>query len=202
MKKDQLGRVRRTVAIFVFDDVEVLDFSGPFEVYSVADKLHEHGVFNVVTVGRTRSMVRAVNGLKVTPDYGFDDCPKPDVLVVPGGIGTRPLLNEPSVLQWLRAKSVEAEIVESVCTGALLLGKAGLLDGLRITTHHLALDLLKTLAPAATVDPTQRFHDNGKFCTAAGISAGIDLSLHLVGKLLGDEAASATARQMEYEYGR
>jgi transcriptional regulator GlxA family with amidase domain len=99
----------------------------------------------------------------------------------------------------LRIKSRSAEIVASICTGALVLGKAGLLDDLHVTTHHQCLDELRAAAPNAIVDPSRRFHDNGKFCTAAGISAGIDLSLHLVTRLLGQEAADQTARYMEYE---
>ncbi|MFA5057162.1 MAG: DJ-1/PfpI family protein, partial [Opitutaceae bacterium] len=121
-----------------------------------------------------------------------------DVLVVPGGIGTRALLQRPALIEWIRTRSKRAEIVMSVCTGALLLAKAGLLDGRRATTHQGALDLLRELAPAAAIDPSQRFHDNGKILTAAGISAGIDCSLHVVARLLGAAAAEATMRHMEY----
>jgi len=191
--------MRKNIALLLFDNVEVLDFAGPFEVFSVADSLHDHTAFNVCTVALNRGTVRAVNGLKVLADYTLEDCPAPDVLLIPGGNGTRPLLNQPALLEWLRIKSRTAEIVASICTGSLLLAKAGLLDGLHATTHHQSIDLLRQLAPAAIVDPSQRFHDNGKFCTAAGISAGIDLSLHLVARLLGPEAADATASHMEYE---
>ena len=191
--------MKNNVALLLFDNVEVLDFAGPFEVFAVADELRDHTVFNMCTVGLTRGTVRAVNGLKVLADYTLEDCPAPDVLLIPGGAGTRKLLNQPSLLEWLRIKSRSAEIVASICTGALVLGKAGLLDGLRVTTHHQCLDELRSVAPAAIVDPTRRFHDNGKFCTGAGISAGIDLSLHLVARLLGPEAADSTASHMEYE---
>jgi transcriptional regulator GlxA family with amidase domain len=191
--------MKKIVAILLFDDVEVLDFAGPFEVFSVADKLNNHAVFAVCTVAPARTTIRAVNGLKIIPDYTLEDCPAPDVLIVPGGIGTRPLLNQPTLLEWIRIKSRTAEIVASVCTGALLLGKIGLLNGLKTTTHHQALDFLRQIAPEAAVDPSKRFHDNGKICTAAGISAGIDLSLHLVARLINSDAGDATARQMEYE---
>ncbi len=191
--------MKKNIAILLFDDVEVLDFAGPFEVFSKADELSGRTVFNLCTVAQNRGTIRAVNGLKVLADYTLEDCPTPDVLIIPGGIGTRPLLNKPSLIEWLRLKSRSAEIVASVCTGALVLAKTGLLSGLRITTHHGAIDLLRELSPTSNIDPTQRFHDNGKFCTAAGISAGLDLSLHLVARLLGPEAADATARQMEYE---
>jgi transcriptional regulator GlxA family with amidase domain len=191
--------MKKTVAILVFDDVEVLDFAGPFEVFAVANELRNNTVFNVVIVAATRATIRAVNGLKLIPEHTPEDCPAPDVLIVPGGAGTRKLLNQPVLLEWIRIKARTAEIVASVCTGALVLGKLGFLDGLKATTHHQCLDELRTIAPAAIVDPSQRFHDNGKFCTAAGISAGIDFSLHLIARLLGPEAAAETARYMEYE---
>lgn len=191
--------MKKNVALLLFDNVEVLDFAGPFEVFAVADELRDHAVFNLCTVGLTHGTVRAVNGLKVLADYTLEDCPAPDVLLIPGGAGTRKLLNQPALLEWLRIKSRLAEIVASICTGALVLGKAGLLDGLRATTHHQCLDELRAVAPGALVDPSRRFHDNGKICTAAGITAGIDLSLHLIARLLDPAAAHATASHMEYE---
>lgn len=190
--------MRRNVAILLFDEVEVLDFAGPFEVFAVTDELHHHAVFNTFTVAERPGTVRAVNGLKITPDYLLEAAPAPAVLVVPGGIGTRALLQRPALLEWLRGRTARAEIVMSVCTGALLLAKAGLLDGLRVTTHHECLDLLRELAPAATIDPARRFHDNGRILTAAGISAGIDCALHVVGRLLDAASLDQTMRYMEY----
>ena len=193
-----LKPVKRNVAIFIFDDVEVLDFAGPFEVFAVADELQGGETFSVFTVAESPGTVRARHGLKVVPTYTLENCGSPDVLVVPGGIGTRPLLGKPALLEWLRLKTKRAELVMSICTGALILAKAGLLDGLRVTTHAGALQLLAELAPRATVDATTRFHDNGKIITAAGISAGIDASLHAVARFLGEPAAIATAAHMEY----
>ena len=190
--------MRRRVAILIFDDVEVLDFAGPFEVFAVTDELQGHAGFDVFTLAEGPGTVRAVNGLKVVPDHTLESAPAPDVLVVPGGAGTRALLRRPALLEWIRTRARRAEITLSVCTGALVLARAGLLDGLRVTTHHEVLDLLRELAPAATVDPSRRFHDNGAILTAAGISAGIDCSLHVVGRLLGPAAAEATMRYMEY----
>jgi len=176
----------------------VLDFTGPFEVFSLTDRLCGHEAFHTFTVAESPGSVRARDGLKVVPDFTLENCPPPCVLVVPGGFGTRALLKKPALLEWIRIKARHAEIVMSVCTGALVLAQAGLLDGLRVTTHHQSLDLLRELAPAATVDPSQRFHDNGKIVTSAGISAGLDCALHVVARLLGREAAATTARQMEY----
>lgn len=194
--------MKRNVAVFIFDEVEVLDFAGPLEVFAVADGLQGGDTFNVFTVAESPGTVRAHHGLKFVPNYTLENCAAPDVLIVPGGIGTRPLLAKPALLEWLRLKAKRAELVMSVCTGALVLAKAGLLDGLRVTTHHQALDLLRELAPTAVVDPSARFHDNGKIITAGGISAGIDCSLHVIARFLGEAAATATAEHMEYRrYG-
>jgi transcriptional regulator GlxA family with amidase domain len=191
--------MRRNVAILVFDDVEVLDFAGPFEVFAVTDELRGRAAFSVCTVAPLPGTVRARNGLKLVPDYDIGSCPRPDILVVPGGFGARALLRSPVILEWIQIASRKAEATMSVCTGALVLGKLGLLDGLRATTHHELLGLLREVAPRAIVEPGARFHDNGQVLTSAGISAGIDCSLHLVGRLLGPEAAEATAAHMEYE---
>jgi len=193
--------MRRKVAILLFDDVEVLDFAGPFEVFAVADELHGHDCFEVFTVAADGAeTVRARNGLSVTADYRLGEAPTPQLLVVPGGQGTRALLEVPPFLQWLWETAHRCERVLSVCTGALLLARAGLLEGLTATTHHSALDLLADLAPRTGVVHGRRFVDNGRVVTAAGISAGIDMSLHVVGQLLGREAAVRTAEYMEYRW--
>jgi transcriptional regulator GlxA family with amidase domain len=190
--------MKKNVAILIFPEVEVLDFAGPFEVFAVTDELRGHDTFHTFTVAVSPGPVRARNGLTVVPDFTLGDCPEPHLLIVPGGFGTRALLVQPPVLEWVRARARSAELVMSVCSGALVLARAGLLDGLRVTTHHELLGLLAELAPAATVDASRRFHDNGRILTAAGISAGIDCSLHVVGRLLGDAAVTATAEYMEY----
>jgi len=190
--------MKKNVAILIFDDVEVLDFAGPFEVFAVADELRGHAVLNVFTVAENVGTVRARNGLKIVPHFAREECPPPHVLVVPGGFGTRALLHKPALLEWVQLKAKHAELVMSVCTGALVLGKAGLLDGLRATTHHNSFELLRSVAPRTEVLENERFVDNGRIVTAAGISAGIDASLHVVGRLLGSETADETARHMEY----
>lgn len=190
--------MKRTVAILLFNEIEVLDFAGPFEVFAVTSELSGHQLFDVVTVAPERKAIRARNGLSVNPDHGFADCPRPDILIVPGGFGTRALLDNPPVLDWIRAINATAEIVASVCTGSIVLGRAGLLDGLTATTHHECFDLLRQHAPHTTVVETGRFLDNGRILTAAGISAGIDMSLHLVSRLHGAAVAARTARYMEY----
>lgn len=190
--------MKQNVAILIFDDVEVLDFAGPFEVFAVADELCSHEPFHTFTVALNPATVRARNGLKIVPDFALERCPAPNLLIVPGGAGTRPLLNQPILLEWLRLRARHAEVVMSVCTGALVLAKAGLLDGLRATTHHENFAELRRLAPHTEVDESARFVDNGQILTAAGISAGIDCSLHVVERLLGPAVAANTARYMEY----
>jgi transcriptional regulator GlxA family with amidase domain len=191
--------MKRNVAILVFDDVEILDFAGPFEVFAVTDELCGHAEFHTYTVSELRATVRAKNGLKIVPDFTLEACPAAQVLVIPGGSGSRALLNRPLLIEWVRKQARSAEVVMSVCTGARVLAKAGLLDGLRVTTHHECIDELRGLAPAAVVEAGVRFTDNGKVSTSAGISAGIDLSLHVVERLLGREVADTTARYMDYE---
>jgi len=190
--------MKRNVAILLFDDVEVLDFAGPFEVFAVTDEVRGFNTFHVYTVAAGPTPVRARNGLRVVPDHTLTHCPPPDLLVIPGGFGTRALVLQPAVVAWVKAQSARAELTMSVCTGAIVLGRAGVLDGLRATTHHECFDLLRESAPHTTVVETERFVDNGRILTAAGISAGIDCSLHVVARLIGPEAAEATARYMEY----
>ncbi len=190
--------MKRTVAILLFDEIEVLDFAGPFEVFAVTNELSNDQLFAVVTVAAEKRAIRARNGLSVNPDHALADCPPPDILIVPGGFGTRALLKNQPVLDWIKSINTTAEIVASVCTGSVVLGRAGLLDGLKATTHHECFDLLREHAPRTTVVETDRFIDNGRILTAAGISAGIDMSLHLVARLHGAATAQKSARYMEY----
>lgn len=190
----------RLVGILIFPDVEVLDFCGPFEVFSVAGNQVVPDAFKVFTVAARPGMLLARNGLKVTPDYSFADAPPSDLLIVPGGIGTRPLLDDEPVLGWINTRAEHAELLCSVCTGALLLGKCGLLDGIASTTHHLSLDLLAEVAPKTEVRRDRRVVDNGRVITSAGIASGIDMSFHVVSKLLGEEAATKTAKFIEYPW--
>lgn len=194
----------RTVGILIFDDVEVLDFAGPFEVFSVArlpgqDKDDER-LFRVLTIAEHSGLVTCRGGLFVQPHTTMDGNPPLDILVIPGGQGTRRERHNSRVLDWISRQNEETELTMSVCTGALLLAERGLLNGRQATTHWGALDLLRQDYPAVTVVAGQRWVDEGHILTSAGISAGIDLSLHVVARLHGIEAAVWTARRMEYEW--
>lgn len=186
--------------LLLFDDVEVLDFAGPFEVFALTDELAGHTLFEVRTVAPTTAAIRARHGLRVVPDHALAAAPPADLLLIPGGAGTRALLDQPAVLEWVRGQSATARHTVSICTGALVLARAGLLDGLDVTTHWENLAELRAHAPLARVQGDRRFHDHGRILTAAGISAGLDVSLHLVARLHGVAVAERTARTMEYSW--
>ncbi len=190
---------RRTVAIVLFDEIEVLDFAGPFEVFSVCGRRSQLDPFDVFTVSERGQTIRARNGLVVTPLYSFENAPAPDILLVPGGFGTRREMKNPVMLEWVARHGKRCEFLLSVCTGALVLACAGLLDGLSATTHHLAFDELRAVAPRTNIREGERIVDNGRVVLSSGVSAGIDMSLHMVSRLLGDDLARETARYMEYE---
>ncbi|WP_088889850.1 DJ-1/PfpI family protein [Leptolyngbya ohadii] len=199
---------QRNVAILIFDDVEVLDFCGPFEVFSVTGRRDGSNPFNVYTVAENKQ-VSARNNLSINPSYTLDTCPQPNILVVPGGGGRhadgtpygtrREMLNE-NLLQWINQLYPKTEHVLSVCTGALILAKAGLTENLAATTHHGAIDELRRVAPNTEVREGDRIVDNGRLIFSGGISAGIDAAFYLVAKLLGEEVASETAIYMEYDW--
>ncbi|HDX9628544.1 TPA: DJ-1/PfpI family protein [Bacillus cereus] len=188
-----------SVGIFLFDDVEVLDFAGPFEVFSVTE-VHEEKPFTVYTVSQNGEMITARNGLKVKPDYSIEDLPPVDILIIPGGKGVREneVKNE-TIINWVRQQMKEVKLMTSVCTGALLLAKAGLLEGLQATTHWASIQTFKKDFPNVEVMENVKFVDEGHIITSAGISAGINMSFHIVKNLLGVEIAEETAKSMEYD---
>ena len=197
--------VRNRVGILVFPDVEVLDFCGPFEVFSVtrldeSRRREEPSPFEVLVIAETREPVVATGGLRVLPDHDLASCPRLDVLVVPGGWGTRSLVNNDRVVGWIRDQAAQVERVASVCTGSFLLGQAGLLDGRRATTHWMSLDRMRVTYPAIEMVRDQHVVEDGSIVTSAGIAAGIDLALRVVARYHGEAVARATARYMEYPY--
>jgi len=196
---------RKQVGILVFDDVEVLDFCGPFEVFSVTRlneerRREEPSPFDVFLVAQASGPVTAVGGMKVLPQFAFGKCPKLDVLVVPGGWGTRAEMKNEVLLSFVKSRAKEVETLTSVCTGALILGKAGLLDGLRATTHWRSLELMQELFPKVQVDRESHVVEQGNVLTSAGISAGIDMALRVVIRYFGEAVARSTTRHMEYPF--
>jgi len=199
---------QRNVAILIFDDVEVLDFCGPFEVFSVTGKRDNLNPFNVYTVSE-KATVLARNALSINSHFTFEDCPQPDILVIPGGggirpdgtpYGTRKEMHNQGLLSWINQYFVQSEHVLSVCTGALVLASAGRVKDIAATTHHQAFDELRRVAPTANVRENSRVVDSGKIIFSGGISAGIDAAFYLVAKLLDNSAALETATYMEYSW--
>ncbi len=186
------------VGLFLFDDVELLDFAGPYEVFSVTSELSDYSLFRVFSVSEDGETIRTGNGLKVVPDFAFDNHPEIDILIIPGGVGTKKEMDKSAIVEWIRWNHDRAKMTVSVCSGARILARMGLLDGLEITTHHEVFDEVRRIAPSVRLNPTARFIDNGRILTAGGISAGIDASLHIIRKLHGEEIADRTARYMEY----
>ncbi|MEG7815695.1 DJ-1/PfpI family protein [Bacillus paranthracis] len=188
-----------SVGIFLFNEVEVLDFAGPFEVFSIT-KVHEEKPFTVYTVSQNGEMITARNGLKVKPDYSIEDLPPVDILIIPGGKGARENeVKNDIVINWIRQQMKEVKLMTSVCTGALLLAKAGLLEGLKATTHWASIQTFKKDFPNVEVMVNVKFVDEGHIITSAGISAGINMSFHIVKNLLGVGIAEETAKNMEYD---
>jgi transcriptional regulator GlxA family with amidase domain len=186
----------RNVAILVYQDVELLDFAGPGEVFQAARAADGSDAFRVYTVAASADPIVSQRFATITPQYTIDNCPRPDIIVLPGGDSRVPRAN-PAIVEWVKKSSETAEITMSVCSGAFLLAKAGLLDGREATTHWAAIDRLKQEKNVIVVE-NRRFVDTGRVVTTAGVSAGIDGALHVVKRLLGQPSAANTARYMEY----
>jgi transcriptional regulator GlxA family with amidase domain len=189
----------RNVGILLFENAELLDFAGPYEAFSSAT-INQERVFNTFTVGQHKGTITSNNGLRCEIDYDFTDHPHIDVLVVPGGRGTRVEIDNPTVINWIKQISGEAELTTSVCTGSFLLAKAGLLEDMQATTHWGSIQRKRETFPQIDVLEEVRFVDAGEVVTSAGVSAGIDMSLHVIERLAGLEAAASSARLMEYDY--
>ena len=187
-----------TIGIYIYDEAEVMDLSGPFEVFSVASRfLPDAEKFRVLLIGEA-PIVTARGGFRVETHFTLDDHPALDVLIAVGGVHTAEL-QKPRVLDWIRTNAATASQVASVCTGAFLLAEAGVLTDQRVTTHWEDIPDLRRAYPALDVVETVRWVDDG-IVTSAGISAGIDMSLYLVAKLRSHELALKTARQMDFNW--
>lgn len=184
------------IAFILFPDFEELDFVGPYEVMAMASKYIDTS-WHVYSVAET-PMVRAFHGLNVAVDHAFTEAPKPDMICVPGGFGTRPGMDDQTLLAYIKRTGADAQLVTSVCTGALLLHKAGFLAGKRATTHWGAKQELRELGGGTDVAEEGRWVHDGNVITAAGVSAGIDMALYVVGLLKSPEDARKVQNFMEY----
>ncbi|MGE5597257.1 MAG: DJ-1/PfpI family protein [Hyphomicrobiales bacterium] len=185
----------RRVAFVLFPDAEELDFVGPWEVFTMLRQLVP-GSCDAFMVSEAGEAVRCAKGMRVLPDYSFANAPAADIIVVPGGQGTRTEVHNEAMVRFIAAGAATAEVTTSVCTGAFLLERAGLLQGRRATTHWASMDRFRLLGTVEAVD--ERWVDEGNVITAAGVSAGIDMALHLVGRLWSPETARAVQKAMEY----
>ncbi len=186
------------IGIYIYDDAEVLDFSGPFEVFSVVNRFLEKK-HNLFFVSQKDKIITARGNYKVLSDYTFENHPKIDVLIVVGGVHTGEMQKD-EVISWIREQNKSVEIIASVCTGAFLLAKAKVLTNQEVTTHWEDIKDLKTLFPSLIVKENVRWVEQDKVVTSAGISAGIDMSLHLISKLYSFELAEKTAKQMQFDW--
>jgi transcriptional regulator GlxA family with amidase domain len=191
----------RTVGIMIFPDVELLDFAGPYEAFTAVNYSDDTKLFDVFTVAERPEPLNTRAGVRIVPDYTFETAPKIDILVVPGGQGTRREIDNPVAIDWIRSVASEAELTTSVCTGSFLIGRAGSLRaGSRATSHWGSIQRMRETFPGVEVLEGVRFVDDGAVISSAGVSAGIDMSLHVIERLCGREAAAGSARLMEYDY--
>lgn len=201
----KLRNLPLNVGILIFDKVEVLDVAGPFEVFSVTRldeklRLREQSPFKVILISEQANQVMGVGGMRFTPNVTIHNSPDLDVLIIPGGWGTRSEVKNDNLLRWIAHQASRALLTASICTGSSLLGKAGLLDGVDATTHWRAFDFLRESAPLAMLRRDVRFTLKEPIFTSAGVSAGIDLALRIVSHFFGSKIGRATASQMEYPY--
>jgi len=189
----------KTLGVVLFEGFELLDVFGPCEAYGISDL---GGAFRIVTVAGKAGPIASAQGPQALAEFGFDDCPRLDLILVPGGIGTRREVDNPALISWLRARADQAELVTSVCTGAALLARAGLLDGRRATTNKRAFAWVQSQGPKVDWIKQARWVEDGKFATSSGVSAGIDMALAIIARLVSAETAEQAAIAMEYEWHR
>jgi transcriptional regulator GlxA family with amidase domain len=189
----------RTLGVLLFEGFELLDVFGPCEAFGIRDL---DGAFRLAMVAAKAGSIASAQGPRAVAEFGFDDCPPLDVILVPGGIGTRREVDNDALISWLRARSETAELVTSVCTGAGLLARAGLLDGRRATTNKRSFAWVESQGPHVNWVKQARWVEDGKFATSAGVSAGIDMALAIIARLVSHEKADQAANAMEYEWHR
>jgi transcriptional regulator GlxA family with amidase domain len=200
-----LTKAEKTVGILIYPDVEVLDFCGVFEVFATTrldedTRRESESPIHQLLVSENKDIVRASGGMRFLPDVDFFSCPELDMLLVPGGHGTRSLMHQPEYLEWLKKMAPRVERLATVGTGSLLLGEAGLLVGKTATTHFRSVDFFREHFPSTSLLPELPMVVDGNITTANSIRAGIDMALYLVARIYGEPIARQAARQMEYPY--
>jgi transcriptional regulator GlxA family with amidase domain len=191
---------KRKVGIFIFHETEELDLCGPLEVFAAVKNGDGSNAFEVYTIAETTGPIICTNGLSVNPTFTLAECPQPDIFVIVGGRGARREIHNQALVNWIKNCAEKSELTLTVCLGSFFLARAGLLDGLTATTHRRALDELAEISPHIQVVADQRFVDNGRIITSAGVSAGIDAAFHIVSRLSGSQAAQQAAEYIEYDW--
>ena len=192
--------MKKNVGILIFDNAEVLDFAGPFEVFSVTSELNDFKLFNVFTVAKKTQPVTAVNDLSINPKYSFENSPHIDILIIAGGSGTRIQMKDTDTLNWIKKIHKNSLITASICSGSTLLGVLGLLNNQPYCTHHQVYEHMLEIVPSGIPKRTKRFVGFNRIYTSGGISAGIDLSFHIIESLCDKSIALKTAKYMEYDW--
>lgn len=189
------------VGILLFNEVEVLDFAGPFEVFSITTYPDTNKKpFIVKTISETGDIISARNGLKIKPDYNFNDVINFNILIIPGGYGAEEIeIYNSKVIEWIKNKIDNVDILASVCTGSFLLGKTGILDNKNATTHWMDIERFQNEFPKIRVHKNLKYIEDDKIITSGGISAGINMSFYIIEKLLNKDIAKNTAKRMEYD---
>lgn len=188
----------KNVAILIFDNVEVLDFTGPYEVFNDANRVTGKNYFSVYTIAENKKQITSRDGLKIVPDFTIKNCPPPYILIIPGGQGRKIVMNNSTITDWIKAQFKKLELLLSVCTGAFIISKTGLLKGLKATTHHESYSEFEETFKDVELVKNVKYVDNGKIITSGGIASGIDMSLYVVGKLLGKDISQAVKTHLEY----
>ncbi len=190
--------MKKNVGLLIFDDVEVLDFAGPFEVFAVSSEIHDHSLFNTFLVSETNEVVKALNGMLVLPNYHFENAPKIDILILSGGSGTRIISKNDNYLRWVKKQYQSCEYLLSICSGARILSNLGMLEGKEFCTHQEVYEEITENIPSSIPQKEKRFTHFDNVYSCGGITAGIDLSFEIVKKICGDDVYNRTLKYMEY----
>jgi transcriptional regulator GlxA family with amidase domain len=190
----------RNTAIYLYDEAEILDFTGPYEVFTASNRESGSKLFKVYTVTQTGSTVTASGGLRIVPEYSIFECPKPDIILIPGGAGRRFEMNNTVVLEWIKEQFPSIELLLSVCTGAFITANTGLLNGLKATTHHRSYDEFEKTFPDIELVRNVKYIDNGRTILSGGISSGINMTLYAISRLYGKDLANRVSGRMEFDY--
>ncbi|MDR3271904.1 MAG: DJ-1/PfpI family protein [Flavobacteriaceae bacterium] len=190
--------MKKNVGILIFENVEVLDFAGPFEVFSVSSEIHNHSLFNTFLISETLETINTINGMSVQPKYNFENAPHIDILIIPGGAGTKIIKDNSTYLKWIKKTYLSCEYMLSICSGARIIANLGMLKNKPFCTHQEVYDEIVELEKTGLPQKNKRYTHFDNVYTSGGISAGIDLSFEILKKIHGNDITNSTIQCMEY----